>query len=200
METDTPVPTIHPDNIPGSPFVPRDTGDTWPPFPQGSPASNVTQPEGHRFHRSKPLKNGDLTADEQTNLQMQMENDLKYMHNKMYDPQAAAELETQAKHSWNIGQKLLKKGREWAMMLARNRDPAMIYQTTYSLGRFDLALYLRLEAGADSIEDTVVDLENGSKYLKKLFYTFEKAGKDLKDLQLRSVIRIFLKSWCLLRE
>ena len=42
-------------------------------------------------------------------------------------------------------------------MLARNRDPTDIYHSTYSLGRFDLALYLRLEAGADSIEHTVVD-------------------------------------------
>jgi hypothetical protein len=143
METRTPEPTIHPDNLPGSPFVPkRDTGDSWPPFPQGSPASNTTQPEGHRFNRSGPLNTGDLSAEEKANLQMQMKSDLKYMHNKMHDPQAAAELENQAKHSWNSGQKLLKKGREGAMMLARNRDPACIYQSTYSLGRFDLALDL----------------------------------------------------------
>ena len=172
MGTGTPEPTIHPDNLRGSPFVPkRDTRDTWPPSPQGSPASNATQPEGHRFHRSKPLKNGDLTANETANVQMQMKNDLKYMHNKMHGPQAAAELGDQAKHSWNSGQKLLKKDREGAMVLARNRDPAAIYQSTYSFGRFDLALYLRLEAGADSIDHTVVDLENNSKYLKELLYT-----------------------------
>ena len=54
-----------------------------------------------------------------------------------------------------------------------------------------MALYAQLEAGADSIEHTVVDLENSSKYLKKLFYTFEKSGKDLKGLQLRSVMENF---------
>ena len=35
----------------------------------------------------------------------------------------------------------------------------------------------------------MVDLENRSKYFKRLFYTFEKAGKDLKGLQLRSVMK-----------
>ena len=176
METGTPEPTIHPDNLPGSPFVPkRDTGDSWPPFPQGSPASNTTQPEGHRFNRSGPLNTGNLSAEEKANLQMQMKSDLKFMHNKMHDPQAVAELENQAKHSWDNGQKLLKKGREGAMMLARNRDPADIYQSTYSLGRFDLALYLRPEAGANSIEHTVVDLENKSKYLKKRKFVYDMA-------------------------
>jgi hypothetical protein len=119
--------------------------------------------------------------------------DMKYLREatKMLDPQAGSELEEAASQSWTSGQNLIDMGRTGQMKLARNRDPVMIIQTAYSLHKFDLPLYLRLEAGADSIDHFVVDIEFKNKYLKKLFLSIEKAGSSLTGVELRSVLEGF---------
>ena len=110
-----------------------------------------------------------------------LRHDMKYLREatKMLDPAAGSELEDAAHQSWTSGQQLIDMGRTGQMKLARNRDPVMIIQTAFSLHRFDLPLYLRLEAGADSIDHFVVDMEFKNKYLKKLFLSIEKAGSSL---------------------
>ena len=109
----------------------------------------------------------------------------------MLDPQAGAELEDATNRSWTSGQKLIDMGRTDQIKLARNRDPVMIIQTAYSLHRFDLPLYLRLEAGADSIDQFVVDIEFKNKYLQTLCLSIEKAGSSLTGVELRSVLEGF---------
>ena len=97
--------------------------------------------------------------------------DMKYLceATKMFGPQAGAELEDAANQSWTSGQKLIDMGRTGQMKLARNRDPVNLLQTAYSLHGFEFHLYLRLEAGADSIDHFVLDIEFKIKYLKKSF-------------------------------
>ena len=122
-----------------------------------------------------------------------LRHDMKYLREatKMLDPAAGSELEDAAHQSWTSGQQLIDMGRTGQMKLARNRDPVMIIQTAFSLHRFDLPLYLRLEAGADSIDHFVVDMEFKNKYLKKLFLSIEKAGSSLTGVELRSVLEGF---------
>ena len=74
------------------------------------------------------------------------------------------------------------------MKLARNRDPVMTVQTAYPLHVIACHLYLRLHAGADSINHFVVDIEYKNKYLKKLLLSIEKTGSSLTGVELRSVL------------
>ena len=142
------------------PEVLRPTAAPWPPFPSASPVpgknngSGIQQPSWKS--RSPPATGGvEKTV-------FKIRHDMKYLRDatKMLDPQAGAELEEAAQQSWSSGQLLLDMGRRGQMKLARNRDPVMIIQTAYSLHRFDMPFYLRLEAGADSIDHFVVDIEN----------------------------------------
>ena len=46
------------------------------------------------------------------------------------------------------------------------KDPIDILQSAYSLAQFDLPLYLRFEAHADSLDHFVTDLETADKYIR----------------------------------
>ena len=146
-------------NVTKNPGEQRPTSVPCPPLPSTSPGntkgSGIQQPD---WKTKSPASGAGMDK-----TVFKIRHDMKCLREatNMLDTQAGAELEDAANQSWTSGQNLIDMamGRTGQMKLARNRDLVMIIQTAYSLHKFDLPLYLRLEAGTDSIDHFVVDIE-----------------------------------------
>ena len=122
---------------------PYKAGSEETPLPErGSGEIPATESVGDRFNRFRscpPIK---------------MKHDLKFMAGRMDDPAVARHLDDKQKESFASGRQLLatRSGQKVYYV----KDPIDILQSAYSLAQFDLPLYLRFEAHADSLDHFVI--------------------------------------------